>query len=145
MGESEKTLKDAISEIDRDYRCQVLNKSKFIVTKPYGGVEQDDFVNGAIMVETFMEPNEFLDFLHEIEYNHGRERKVHWGPRTLDLDIVFYDDIVLDTGNLTIPHVDMQNREFVLKPLCEIAPDKRHPVYGKSVKQLYDELLDSSN
>lgn len=145
VGESEKTLKDAISEIDRDYRCQVLNKSKFIVTKPYGGVEQDDFVNGAIMVETFMEPNEFLDFLHEIEYNHGRERKVHWGPRTLDLDIVFYDDIVLDTSNLTIPHVDMQNREFVLKPLCEIAPDKRHPVYGKSVKQLYDELLDSSN
>ena len=61
------------------------------------------------------------------------------------MDIVFYDDIVLDTSNLTIPHVDMQNREFVLKPLCEIAPDKRHPVYGKSVKQLYDELLDSSN
>lgn len=140
MGDKENTLKSAISEIDRDYRCKVLKKSEFIVTKPYGNVEQDDFVNGALFVETFMDSYEFLYFLHNIEANHGRKREIHWGPRTLDLDIIFFDEVVINSEELSIPHIDMHNREFVLKPLCEIAPFKRHPLNGKTVKEMYDDL-----
>ena len=72
----------------------------------------------------------------EIEQAAGRERTVHWGPRTLDLDIIFYDDRILETENLCIPHMEMHKRQFVLEPLHEIAPYKRHPVYGKTVREM---------
>ena len=80
--------------------------------------------------------NELLDFLHKIEQAHNRERIVRWGPRTLDLDIILYDDVVMYEDDLIIPHIEMENREFVLKPLCEIAPYIKNPVNGKSIKQL---------
>jgi len=69
-----------------------------------------------------------------------RERKIHWGPRTLDLDILLYDKLIYEDENLIIPHVDMENREFVLKPLCELAPNYRHPILQKTIKQLLDGL-----
>jgi dihydroneopterin aldolase/2-amino-4-hydroxy-6-hydroxymethyldihydropteridine diphosphokinase len=117
-----------------------LKKSELIVTKPYGNVNQDDFLNGAFAVETIMEPFELLNFLQKIELEYGRVRKEHWGPRTLDLDILFFDDMVIDSEKLSVTHIDMKNREFVLKPLCEIAPYKRHPIYGKTVMEIYEEL-----
>ena len=85
-------------------------------------------------------PYELLDFLHKIEQAHNRERIVHWGPRTLDLDIILYDDVVMYEDDLIIPHIEMENREFVLKPLCEIAPYIKNPVNGKSIKQLLSEI-----
>ena len=87
-----------------------------------------------------MYPHELLDELHRIEKEAGRERIIRWGPRTLDLDIIFYDDMILQDDDLCIPHVEMHKRDFVLKPLCGIAPYKRHPVTGKTVKEMLDEV-----
>ena len=77
--------------------------------------------------------------MHEIEANAGRERLIHWGPRTLDLDILFYDRELIEEDDLVIPHIDMQNRRFVLEPLAQIAPNFRHPILKKTVKEMLDE------
>lgn len=79
--------------------------------------------------------------MHEIEQHAGRERKIHWGPRTLDLDILFYDALILEGEALTLPHPDLQNRQFVLEPLCQLCPGKVHPVFQKTVIQMLKELL----
>ena len=113
------------------------------MTKPYGVVEQDDFLNGAMEVRTLLTPEELLEELHRIEAEHGRERVLRWGPRTLDLDIIFYDDLISQEDDLCIPHVEMHKRSFVLEPLEEIAPYKRHPGNGKTVRQMLEELTDS--
>ncbi|MCI9336514.1 MAG: 2-amino-4-hydroxy-6-hydroxymethyldihydropteridine diphosphokinase [Lachnospiraceae bacterium] len=129
----------------KEHPLIVLKKvSEMIVTKPYGGVEQEDFLNGTLEIETLLEPEELLDALHEIENGAGRKRTVRWGPRTLDLDILFYDRICYESENLTIPHVDLENRMFVLKPMAEIAPHFCHPVSGKTIAALLRQLEDSS-
>ncbi|MCR5425941.1 MAG: 2-amino-4-hydroxy-6-hydroxymethyldihydropteridine diphosphokinase [Lachnospiraceae bacterium] len=140
LGDSRAILKTALEKLGREPHTRVVRSSELIVTKPYGGVEQDDFLNGAVELETFLEPEELLRFLHGIEQEAGRTREVHWGPRTLDLDILFYDDLVLCTEELQIPHVDLERREFVLKPMMELAPWLRHPVSGKTIKTLNEEL-----
>ncbi|MBO5461249.1 MAG: 2-amino-4-hydroxy-6-hydroxymethyldihydropteridine diphosphokinase [Ruminococcus sp.] len=140
MGEKENYLDVAVEKLKSLSKCEVTKVSEWLVTKPYGGVEQDDFLNGCLELRTLLTPEELLDKLHEIEAEAGRERIIHWGPRTLDLDILLYDDLAVQKDDLCIPHVDMHNREFVLKPLCEIAPYKRHPVYGKTVYEMLNEL-----
>ena len=91
-------------------------------------------------MDTMLEPYELLDVLHELEAKANRVREQHWGPRTLDLDIIFYDDLVLDEKELQIPHRDMVNRDFVLIPLAQLAGFKRHPVLKKTVEELAKEL-----
>lgn len=140
MGDKETYMKEGIRELGEMPEIQIEKVSDFIVTKPYGGVQQDDFVNGAIRLRTLFTPHELLNALHLVEKHANRERIIHWGPRTLDLDIIFYDDIVYEDDDLIIPHVDMVNRDFVLKPLLELCPNKRHPLLGKTVTQLYGEL-----
>ena len=114
--------------------------AKMIVSEPYGGVEQEDFLNGALEIETLLEPEELLEALHQVENAEGRERIVRWGPRTLDLDILFYDRLCYESETLVIPHVDLENRVFVLKPMSEIAPYFRHPISKKTMTGLLKEL-----
>ena len=136
LGESEDIINKAIEELDKSEYCKVLKKSSFYKSKPYGEIEQPDFVNGVLMLETYLEPFNLLRFLNDIEAKAKRTRLVHWGPRTLDLDIIFYDDEIISTEKLSVPHIDMCNRDFVLEPLCEIAPYKVHPTNKKTVAEL---------
>lgn len=143
MGDKEMYLENAVKALREDSDMKEVRTSGWLVTKPYGGVEQDDFLNGAVELKTLLSPYELLDRLHEIESRAGRERTLRWGPRTLDLDILFYENDRVDTAELTIPHIDMQNRRFVLEPLCELAGAYRHPVLNRTVSQLLDELKKS--
>ena len=140
MGNKKEYLENAIEGLKNSKGCKVDKVSSIIETEPYGGVEQDVFLNGALKLRTLLTPEELLDRLHELEQEANRERLIHWGPRTLDLDILLYDNLVMESDELCIPHVDMQNRDFVLRPMAEIAPYKRHPVYGKTMKEMYAEL-----
>ena len=140
MGERNQYIKKAIAALQLQEDSRVLKVSSVIETEPYGVTEQDKFLNGVLKMETKLTPWELLDSLHRIEADANRERKIHWGPRTLDLDILLYDDMVLQEDNLCIPHVDMQNRVFVLAPMAEIAPYKRHPVFGLTMKEMLSQL-----
>ena len=136
MGDRRAFLEKAVQRIKDHPEIRDVQCSSWMITKPYGGVEQEDFLNGAIGIRTLLQPYELLAFLQSLEAEAGRERKVHWGPRTLDLDILFYEGFVSTDPKLTVPHPDMANREFVLKPLCEISPWQYNPVTGKSAGQM---------
>lgn len=141
IGDSLTIIDDALKKISDNPAIRLNGKSSTITTKPYGNVtDQPDFYNGCIEVETYLPPEALLDFLHTIENEAGRTREIHWGPRTLDLDIILYGNRIINTKNLTIPHPDMQNREFVLKPLCEIAPYAYNPVLGATADMLLKKL-----
>ena len=140
MGEKETYIKNAIQKIKENLYFRNIEVSDFFYSSPYGGVKQDDFVNGMIAMESMLEPYELLEVLHEIEAKAERVRKIHWGPRTLDLDIIFYDDLILDEKELQIPHKDMANRDFVLIPLAQLAGFKRHPVFNRTVEELVKDL-----
>lgn len=140
LGDKKAYLDMAVKELNQTEGCHVLKVSEYLLTEPYGGVEQDDFLNACLSMRTLYGPFELLERMHEIEQEAKRERLVHWGPRTLDLDLLLYDDEVIDTEKLIVPHVEMHLRDFVLNPLKEIAPWKRHPVLGKTVAQMAAEL-----
>lgn len=140
MGDKEGYLDFAIDRLNALPDTKVTAVSDYIVTKPYGDVEQDDFLNGALEVETLKTPEELLEAAHQIEQEAHRERVIRWGPRTLDIDILFYDDAVIMTKELTVPHVEIPKREFVLEPLAAIAPYYVHPVLHKSVTTMLEEL-----
>ena len=140
LGDKKAYLDQAIKALKQHKECRVQKVSSYLVTEPYGGVEQDDFLNACLSLDTLLSPEELLDLLHEIEQAAHRERLIHWGPRTLDLDILLYDNEVLETEDLIIPHVEMHKRDFVLKPLAEIAPNKRHPILGKTIGELAAQL-----
>jgi dihydroneopterin aldolase/2-amino-4-hydroxy-6-hydroxymethyldihydropteridine diphosphokinase len=140
IGDKRDNIETAISRLKADDDIEIIRESSLITTKPYGNTEQDDFLNGVIYLRTLYTPHELLRCLNEVEALGGRTREVKWGPRTIDLDIIMYDDMVVDSQDLTIPHCDMQNRDFVLKPLNEIAPYLRHPILNKTVGQLLTDL-----
>lgn len=140
MGEKETYIQNAVKEFEDSIYFRNIKMSDLFYSRPYGGVEQEDFVNGILEMETMLEPFELLEILHEVEKKAGRIRIQHWGPRTLDLDIIFYDDLVLDDEELQIPHKDMMNRDFVLIPLAQLAGYKRHPLLKKTVDELVEDL-----
>ena len=145
LGDKEAYLDYAVDQLNKDEYIQVTKVSSYIITEPYGDVEQDDFLNGALALRTLLSPEELLDRLHEIEYAAHRERIIHWGPRTLDLDILFYEDFVSGTKELTLPHPDMQNRSFVLDPMDELNPGYVHPLLQKTIRQMKLELEGDKN
>lgn len=140
IGNKQQFLDEAIEALRKTEKCIVTKISDYLITEPYGVTDQDEFLNGCLEMRTLLTPRELLDELHRIEQEAGRERKMHWGPRTLDLDILFYDDCVIQEQDFCVPHVDIQNRDFVLKPLCQIAPYKRHSVYGWTVNEMLANL-----
>jgi len=110
-------------------------------TPPLGPPGQAYYYNAVIAAQSELAAEDFLDALQMIEAEHGRIRAEHWGPRTLDLDIIAIDAETMDTKRLTVPHAHMQNRQFVLRPLCDIAPSWQHPRLGETASQLLDSLL----
>lgn len=142
IGDTNGYLNNAIKAVEHDENCRVTKISPFYVTKPVGGIEQDDFLNCCIEIKTLYSPYELLDFVNSVENKNGRERIIHWGPRTLDMDIVLYEDCVMSEERLTIPHKEMAKREFVLRPLKDIAPYEIQPVLNKSVQELFENITD---
>lgn len=141
LGDRETNCERAIELIARQ-GITVSKRSTMIETNPWGLKDQPLFINMAIEIETRLKPEELLYLLKKIEKELGRTETGRWGPRVIDLDILFYDEIVIDIPELQIPHPHIASREFVLKPLVEIAPDKIHPILNKSVRILLYELLD---
>ena len=140
IGDREGYLDQAVDYLNNEEDTRVTTVSDYIETEPWGDVEQDDFLNGALEIETLKTPRELLETAMAIEKEAHRERLVHWGPRTLDVDILFYDDEIIMEEDLRIPHVEIPKREFVLEPMAAIAPYHMHPVFHKSVSEMLEEV-----
>lgn len=140
MGNKEAYLEQAVKALGAAEGCRAGAVSDFVVTAPYGYTEQDDFLNACMELHTLLPPKELLELLHRIEDKAERKREIRWGPRTLDLDILLYDDQVVDSRELQIPHVEMHKRDFVLRPLAQIGPFLRHPVLRKTVAELLEDM-----
>lgn len=136
MGDRERQINDALSLLNGLPETKVTKISRLYETAPVGGVEQDDFLNGIVAIETNLSPLELLDGIQAIELKLNRVRKIHWGPRTIDLDIVLFGDLVIDSERLKVPHPFMHERSFVLIPLNEIAPQAIHPVLNKKISDI---------
>ena len=145
MGDREAYLNGAADSLYDDGNCRVNVISNYIETEPYGPVEQDKFLNTVFTFETLYEPEELLLRMQEIEKEAHRERKIHWGPRTLDLDLLLYDNRITESPVLTIPHPEMTKRLFVLIPLCELNPHGVHPLYRKRFAEYKEALEQQEN
>ncbi|WP_225418564.1 2-amino-4-hydroxy-6-hydroxymethyldihydropteridine diphosphokinase [Loigolactobacillus iwatensis] len=126
LGDRRLALETAINALKNVPEINVQQISSLYQTAPVGGVKQDDFYNCALYLRTSLTPTDLLVKLHQIEAAGKRQRKIHWGPRTIDLDILVYDDLKIQTKSLTIPHSQMHRRSFVLVPLLEITTGKLH-------------------
>ncbi len=140
IGDKQNYLSRAIDAISKNSMCKNLRVSDFEITKPVGYTDQDDFLNCCIELKTLLSPHDLLELTSSIESAAMRERKIHWGPRTLDIDIILYDDLIMSDEKLTIPHIEMANRGFVLKPLCQLNPYAINPVLKMSAIELYKSL-----
>jgi len=127
-----------------DFGIKMVKKSNLYRSKPYGFENQNDFVNCVILFETDFVPEIILGLFKKAERILGRTERFKWGPREIDIDILFYDSLIYKKPELTIPHKDLQNRDFVLRPMFEIAPDFVHPVFKRTIRDLYSDLKDDS-
>ena len=118
----------------------VLEKSFVYETLPWGVTDQPSFLNMVIIGETHQRPQELLKNMKQIETSLGRIPSIHYGPRKIDIDILFYDNLIFDSPKLTLPHPHMHERAFVLVPLADLTPEQIHPVFGRTIRQLLAEL-----
>ena len=141
LGDKEANLRQALKML-LVKGLQIRSVSSFFKTEPYGVTDQHEFINAVACVKTDLAPEKLLKLLLDTELEMGRVRLRHWGERNIDLDLLLYDDLIYYSEKLVLPHPDMQNRLFVLQPLSEIAADKIHPVYKKSIQNLLKSLTD---
>jgi len=140
LGDKASHIEQALTLINQSNHTKILRQSSLIETDPVGYDDQDTFLNGMIMVSTTLTPKKLMQWLMSIEAELKRERLVKWGPRTIDLDIIYYDDYVTDDSDIVLPHPRMHERAFVLEPLAEIAPYAVHPLYKKRTVELLADL-----
>lgn len=140
LGNTEENLNAALSKVKVRESILSVEASSFYATRPLTGAGQPDYLNAVARVQTTALPYQLLEVLQEVENLFGRERKAKWGPRTLDLDILLYEDVILNEPDLVLPHPQMHLRSFVLKGLCELAPDLEHPVLKRSMHELAERL-----
>lgn len=140
LGDKEKNLRRALLLLTQQ-GVEVVRVSSFLSTEPYGVTDQPQFLNAVACVRTSLAPLALLDVLLATELAMGRVRLRHWGERNIDLDLLLYEDVVLNTPRLRLPHPDMQNRDFVLLPLAEIAPELKHPTLQKTIYELKENLM----
>ncbi|SHJ59674.1 2-amino-4-hydroxy-6-hydroxymethyldihydropteridine diphosphokinase [Bacteroides stercorirosoris] len=144
LGDKEQNLRLAVQHIEERIG-KVVSLSAFYATAPWGFASDNTFLNAVVCVETSLPPLEILSVTQSIEKEMGRTHKSVNGvysDRVIDIDLLLYDDLVLDTPTLKLPHPLMQERRFVMEPLAEIAPDVMHPVLGKTLGNIYRDLLD---
>lgn len=144
LGDRGKNIKEAINLINNHPLLKVIKISPIYETEPVGVKKQAWFLNLVVGIETSLLSQELLSVLEGIESKLGKKIERKWGARTIDLDILLYDDIILNLPNLQIPHKLMHRRAFVLVPLAQIAPNIIHPILNKTIKELLDELTDNS-
>ena len=144
LGNPHKNCVDAIKKISINNDIKIIFKSSFYQTAPIGDVEQDWFVNSVIKIATELNPTTLLLALLNIESEMGRIRRERWGPRLIDLDLLFYDNLILNQQGITLPHPEVQKRNFVLVPLNEIADSLTHPVLNKTIKTILQESSDNA-
>ncbi len=140
LGDARSAFDAALSQLDAHPQITVLTRSSHYRTAPVGQVAGNVFLNAACCVETSLIPLELLDVLQSIEQQLGRQRGIQWGPRTLDLDLLFFGEQIVESPRLTVPHPGAWYRRFVLDPLIEIAPDLKHPLFQVSLSELRDRL-----
>ena len=140
LGDRDACMDKAVKLLRADRLVLSVRESRRIPTAPYGGAAQNEFLNSALEVVTLYDADGLFALMRRVENECGRERKVHWGDRTLDLDLLLFGGEVRGTGDLILPHPEVAKRDFVLVPLAELAPHTVHPLSGKRVSELLSEL-----
>ena len=140
IGDREESLNNAIAELSEVPGIQVTKISSRYETKPYGNTNQPDFINMAVEVDTNLTPLDLLETVLGIEHELGRVRTEIWGPRSIDIDVLLYEDLELKLTDLKVPHPEMHLRSFVIDPLYEIAPKREHPTFHMTVEKIKEQL-----